>query len=56
MRRWKRKQPENSYASSTPATDGEKVYVTFLDINDVVVAACDFTGKRVWLVRLGNFQ
>jgi outer membrane protein assembly factor BamB len=51
-----RKQPENSYASSTPATDGEKVYVSFLDINDVVVAAFDFTGKQLWLVRPGTFN
>src|SRR5258708_5557697 len=26
-----RKHRENSFASSTPATDGERVYVTFLD-------------------------
>lgn len=49
------KNPENSYASSTPATDGERVYVTFLDQKDVVVAAHDFTGKQLWLVRPGQF-
>ncbi len=49
------KNPQNSYASSTPATDGERVYVTFLDTKEVVVAAYDFSGKQVWLVRAGQF-
>ena len=50
------KNSENSYASATPATDGEKIYVTFLDGDDVVVAAYDFTGKSVWLTRPGTFK
>jgi len=49
------KNPENSYASSTAATDGQKVFATFLDGKDVVVAAYDFEGHRVWLVRPGQF-
>ena len=49
------KNSENSFASSTPATDGQKIYVTFLDGKDVVAAACDFTGKSNWLVRPGQF-
>lgn len=49
------KHPQNSYASSNPATDGERVYVTFLDQKKVVVAAHDFTGRQVWLVRAGGF-
>jgi outer membrane protein assembly factor BamB len=49
------KNSENSFASSTPTTDGQKIYVTFLDGKDVVVAACDFTGKSNWLVRPGQF-
>jgi outer membrane protein assembly factor BamB len=49
------KNSENSYASTTAATDGERVYVTFLDQKEVVVAAYDFTGKQVWLVRPGQF-
>jgi outer membrane protein assembly factor BamB len=47
---------DNSYASGTPATDGEKVYVSFLDGPDVVVAAYDFSGNQVWLVRPGTFS
>ncbi|MCX7886842.1 MAG: PQQ-like beta-propeller repeat protein [Verrucomicrobiae bacterium] len=45
----------NNYASSTPATDGELVYVTFLDRDKMLVAAYDFDGNRKWLVRPGPF-
>jgi outer membrane protein assembly factor BamB len=50
------KQQDNSYASSTPATDGERVYVAFLDGKDVVVAAYDFAGQQKWMVRPGQFD
>ncbi len=46
----------NSFASSTPATDGQMVYVTFLDQRDMVVAAYDFSGRQKWLVRPGTFS
>lgn len=46
---------ENSYASSTPATDGQLVYVTFFDQPKVVVAAYDFDGKEVWRKTPGEF-
>jgi outer membrane protein assembly factor BamB len=46
----------NSWASSTPATDGRFVYVTFLDCTDMVVAAYDFAGNQQWLVRPGEFN
>src|SRR5437867_10099791 len=45
----------NSHASSTPATDGELVYVAFLDQAQMLVAAYDFEGNRRWLVRPGPF-
>jgi len=45
----------NSYASSTPATDGERVYVSFLDVDKMFVAAYDFDGNKVWEVRPGAF-
>jgi outer membrane protein assembly factor BamB len=69
----------NSYASSTPATDGKLVYVTFLRLRDktpddgppqlprvkspvkpdyipeVVVAAYDFKGDKVWEKIPGRF-
>jgi len=39
------KRRQNSYASPTPVTDGEKVYAVFFD---GTVVAVDFSGKRVW--------
>ncbi|MBN1123876.1 MAG: PQQ-binding-like beta-propeller repeat protein [Sedimentisphaerales bacterium] len=46
----------NSYASSTPATDGEHVYVSFLDRDKMFVAAYDFAGNEIWSVRPGVFS
>jgi hypothetical protein len=46
---------ENSYASGTPATDGQRVYVAFRVGDDIVVAAHDFAdGRQLWLVRPGT--
>jgi outer membrane protein assembly factor BamB len=46
---------ENSYASSTPATDGKHVFVTFRVGDEIVVAAHELaTGKQLWLVRPGT--
>lgn len=50
------KHDNNSHASGTPATDGVKVYLSFLDGKDVVVAAYDFSGKQIWLVKPGTFS
>jgi outer membrane protein assembly factor BamB len=50
------KHNDNSYASGTPATDGKLVYVSFLDGENVVVAAYDFTGKQIWIQRPGKFS
>ncbi len=51
-----RKHSLNSYASSTPVTDGEKVYVSFLDRDKMFVAAYDFEGNNAWEVRPGVFS
>jgi outer membrane protein assembly factor BamB len=46
---------ENSYASGTPVTDGERVFVTFRVGDDIVVAAHELaTGKQLWRVRPGT--
>ena len=50
-----RKHMLNSFASSTPVTDGKLVYCTFLDQSNMVVAAYDFAGQQQWLVRPGVF-
>jgi len=51
-----KKHSLNSHASSTPATDGELVYVAFLDKSEMLVAAYDFEGNQRWLVRPGPFS
>jgi len=45
----------NSYASSTPACDGQRVFVTFLDQKQVLVAAYDLEGNPVWRKSPGRF-
>lgn len=45
----------NSFASSTPATDGELVYVAFLDKAEMLVAAYDYAGELRWSARPGAF-
>jgi outer membrane protein assembly factor BamB len=49
------KHPKNSFASSTPATDGERVYVLFWDGEKVFLAAYTLEGKQVWQRDLGSF-
>jgi outer membrane protein assembly factor BamB len=50
-----RKHHLNSYASSTPATDGKHVWVTFLAYPDLVVACYDLDGQLVWKRSPGRF-
>src|SRR5438132_2628389 len=50
-----KKHALNSHASSTPATDGQQVYVAFLDKREMLVAAYDFNGQQKWLVHPGPF-
>jgi outer membrane protein assembly factor BamB len=45
----------NSFASSTPATDGKLIYVAFLDRNQMFCAAYDFQGVERWATRPGPF-
>ena len=51
-----KKHSLNSFASSTPATDGQNVYVSFLDVNKMMIAAYDFSGRQRWLVHPGVFS
>jgi len=50
------KHADNSFASGTPATDGKLVYLSILEVDDVVVAAYDFEGNQVWLERIGKYS
>jgi outer membrane protein assembly factor BamB len=45
---------KNSFASETPATDGERVYVYFGSIG--LLAALDMNGRPVWTKELGAFN
>jgi outer membrane protein assembly factor BamB len=48
---------ENSYASSTPVTDGERVFVTFRVGDEILVGAHELaTGKQLWQVRPGTHK
>ena len=47
--------PLNSLASSTPATDGDRVYSLFWDGDKIALYAHDFKGKQVWMRDLGTF-
>jgi outer membrane protein assembly factor BamB len=44
-----RKHSLNSYASSTPVTDGKHVWVAFLAYPDMHVACYDSYGNQVWM-------
>lgn len=50
-----RKHGLNSYASSTPACDDQRVFATFLSGKDVIVAAYDLDGKELWRKSPGRF-
>lgn len=46
----------NSHASSTPATDGKYVFVTFHDQPNFIACCYDFDGKLVWKKSPGQFH
>lgn len=51
-----KKHLKNSWASSTPATDGQRVYAMFADSAKLVIAAWDFSGQSVWTKDLGAYD
>lgn len=51
-----RKHKLNSWASSTPVTDGRLIYTSFLSGKDMLIAAYDRDGKEVWIARPGIFS
>jgi outer membrane protein assembly factor BamB len=51
-----RKHNLNSFASSTPATDGSHIWVTFLDQPYIRVACFDMDGNQVWQKTPGKFN
>ncbi|QDT41346.1 outer membrane biogenesis protein BamB [Gimesia alba] len=49
------KHRKGSWASSTPATDGEHVYVEFADEESYLLIAYDLKGNQIWERDLGSF-
>jgi outer membrane protein assembly factor BamB len=47
---------KNTLASSTPATDGERVYAIFWDGKDLQLTAYDLKGEKVWSKDLGSYE
>lgn len=50
-----RKHPKSTAASSTPACDGERVYITFANRGAVHVTALDTFGKQLWQTKIANY-
>jgi outer membrane protein assembly factor BamB len=46
---------DNSYASSTPTVDGDRVYVCWNTPEEFTLVALDHDGKQVWKTDLGPF-
>ena len=46
----------NSHASSTVASDGEHVFITFSHHGNIEVAALDFDGKEAWKKTVGVYK
>jgi outer membrane protein assembly factor BamB len=51
-----KKHKLNSFASSTPATDGTRVFVSFFANDRMQVACYDFDGHKLWQVSPGEFH
>lgn len=50
------KHLKSSWASSTPVTDGEQVFVAFADADDYTLAAYTVNGELQWRRNLGSFE
>jgi len=47
---------KNTQASATPACDGERVFITFLNNKAVWLSAVDLEGKKLWSTDVGPFE
>lgn len=48
--------PKNSYASSTPALDGERIYLAMADDERYLLNALTMDGETVWTAEMGPFD
>lgn len=51
-----KKHPFNNYASATPACDGQRVYVAFLEVSRLWLICYDLDGKELWRKSPGQFH
>lgn len=51
-----KKHRKNSHASATPASDGAKVYASFINSGALWVTATDLEGKQAWQTKVGTFN
>lgn len=51
-----KKHGKNSFASPTPACDGERVFLPFVAAEGFWLASLDLDGRIVWKKRLGEFH
>lgn len=48
--------PKNTEATPTPASDGERLFVSFYHHDHVEAIALDFNGKVIWRTNCGHFR
>ncbi len=48
--------PNNSHATSTVASDGERVFALFCNDDAAIVTAYDLGGEKLWQERVGGFD
>lgn len=48
--------PSNSHATSTVASDGERVFALFFNADAAIVTAYDLQGEKLWQERIGGFD
>ncbi len=53
---YEHRHEKNSHASATPACDGERVFVPFLNRGAIRVTAVDLDGKILWQRDAGGFE
>jgi len=51
-----RKNAKSTGASTTPACDGERVYITFANSDSAVATAVGLDGKVLWKTKFGEYQ
>ncbi len=51
----KASNPKSSYASSTPACDGKRVFINFFNVDAVTTTALDLDGKQLWQTKVSGY-